>query len=92
MSSHEERFSTWKDPRIINHRNKQHLLSDILVLTILAVICGADSWVDVENFAIIRHIALNLLKKETSLKSGIAAKRKKAGWCHRYLAKVLEGK
>lgn len=43
-------FSSLNDPRIENHRNKQHLLSDILVLTILSVICGADSWVDVENF------------------------------------------
>ncbi len=43
-------FSILEDPRSENHRNKQHLLSDILVLTILAVICGAESWVDVENF------------------------------------------
>ena len=26
------------------------MLTDILVLTILAVICGADSWVEVEEF------------------------------------------
>lgn len=43
-------FAKLKDPRNENHRNKQHLLSDILVLTILAVICGAESWVDVEDF------------------------------------------
>lgn len=43
-------FATLKDPRNENHRNKLHLLSDILVLTILAVICGAESWVDVEDF------------------------------------------
>lgn len=42
-------FTTLKDPRKNNH-NKLHKLGDILVLTILAVICGADSWVDVEEF------------------------------------------
>ena len=43
-----------------------------------------------QNFAIIRHIALNMLKNETTAKIGIAAKRKKAGWDYRYLAKVLQ--
>jgi len=42
-------FSTLTDPRKNNH-NKRHLLSDILVLIILAVICGADDWVAVEEF------------------------------------------
>src|ERR1700731_1540270 len=42
-------FIALKDPRKNNH-NKLHKLGDILVLTILAVICGADSWVDVEEF------------------------------------------
>lgn len=42
-----------------------------------------------ENMALIRHIALNLLSKETSLKVGQKAKRKKAGWDNTYLAKVL---
>lgn len=44
-----------------------------------------------ENFGIIRHIALNLLKKETKSKIGIQAKRKKSGWSHQYLLKVLSG-
>lgn len=42
-----------------------------------------------ENFAIIRHIALNLLRKENTLKRGIATKRLKAGWDDRYLIKIL---
>ena len=42
-----------------------------------------------ENFAVVRHIVLNLLKQEKSLKNGISAKRKQAGWDNRYLGKLL---
>lgn len=42
-----------------------------------------------ENMAIMRHIALNKLKKENSLKRGIKTKRKKAAWDKKYLLKVL---
>lgn len=41
------------------------------------------------NLALIRRIALNLLKKESSHKNGIACRRKTAGWDHAYLLKVL---
>jgi len=41
------------------------------------------------NMAILRHIALNLLKKDQSVKVGIAAKRKMAGWDNDYLRHVL---
>jgi len=37
-----------EDPRI--ERTKFHLLEDIIFITIAAVICGSDSWNDIENY------------------------------------------
>ncbi len=42
-----------------------------------------------ENSAVLRHIALNLLRREDTAKISIRAKRKKAGWDNDYLLKVL---
>ncbi len=43
------------------------------------------------NLAVLRHMALNLLKREHTAQGGIAAKRKQAGWNEDYLLKVLAG-
>lgn len=39
-----------QDPRV--ERTKKHQLTDILVITILAVMAGAQGWEDIENYGI----------------------------------------
>lgn len=48
LSRIEEHFSKVTDPRI--DRTKEHRLIDIIAIAICAAICGAEGWVDIENF------------------------------------------
>jgi predicted transposase YbfD/YdcC len=48
-----EHFSSLDDPRA-QHRI-EHLLLDIVLVTICAVICGADNWVEIENYGIAKQ-------------------------------------
>ena len=41
-------FGGLKDPRI--DRAKRHELLDIIVITLCAVVCGANNWVEIEEF------------------------------------------
>jgi predicted transposase YbfD/YdcC len=43
-----EHFAGVEDPRL--ERKREHRLLDILILTICAVVCGANDWVAVETF------------------------------------------
>lgn len=42
-----------------------------------------------ENLALVRKLALNLLRLEPTRKHGIKASRLRAGWDHAYLLRVL---
>jgi predicted transposase YbfD/YdcC len=68
--------------------NKVHWILDVAFREDLSRIRAGNS---AHNFALLRHIALNLLRKEKTTKVGIHAKRLKAGWSTNYLEKVLMG-
>ncbi len=42
-----------------------------------------------QNFAVLRHIAGNLLQQNKSVKTGVKNKRLRAGWDNEYLASIL---
>ena len=44
-----------------------------------------------QNMALLRHVALNLIRQESSHKRGTKARRKRAGWDRHYLLRVLTG-
>jgi predicted transposase YbfD/YdcC len=46
----------------------EHKLSDILLLTICAVISGAEGWEDIEDFG---HVHLDFLKQYGDFENGI---------------------
>ena len=60
-------FKSVDDPRI-NVHNQLHSLEDILLLTILAALCGADTWKEVESFG---HAKRDWLKTFLELRNGI---------------------
>jgi predicted transposase YbfD/YdcC len=43
-----------------------------------------------QNLAVLRRLALNLLRQEPTAKMGVKAKRLKAGRDHAYLRKILD--
>lgn len=61
-----EYFESFPDHRI--SRNKKHLLSDIIILSILAVLCGAESWDSIETFG---RTKIGFLRKLLRLPNGI---------------------
>ncbi len=68
--------------------NKVHWVLDI---TFREDDCRIRRGNGAENFAVLRHIALNLLKREKSGKRSVRSKRKRAAWDSDYLLKVLTG-
>ena len=61
-----EHFNDIKDIRI--ERGKKHKLIDIITISICAVVCGADGWIDIEMYGIARK---KWLEKFLELPNGI---------------------
>ena len=61
-----EHFNDIEDIRI--ERGKKHKLIDIITISICAVVCGADGWIDIEMYGIARK---KWLEKFLELPNGI---------------------
>jgi len=59
-------FGEIEDPR--DYRAKKHELIDIITIALCAVICGADSWTDIENYG---KAKIDWLKTFLLLENGI---------------------
>jgi predicted transposase YbfD/YdcC len=62
----QQRFSKIDDPRI--ERSKEHQLLDMMTIAVCAVICGADSWTDIEQFGLAKR---DFFKRFLLLPNGI---------------------
>ncbi len=61
-----DHFAQMTDPRV--ERSQRHKLIDIITIAICAVICGADTWVDIESYG---RAKLEWLKQFLELPNGI---------------------
>ena len=59
-------FTSLTDPRV--DRSKEHLMEDIIFITIASVICGAETWNDIENYGKSKE---SWLKQYLQLPNGI---------------------
>jgi predicted transposase YbfD/YdcC len=66
MTSLHQTFKKLHDPRM--NRRKQHKLLDIIILSVLAVLCGAESYDSIELFG---KMNLAFLKQLLELQNGI---------------------
>ena len=74
MTNLHQAFKSLKDPRI--HRNRKHKLLDIIILSILAVLCGAESYrvlrtqYKYDSIALFGRENFDFLKQFLELKNG----------------------
>lgn len=66
MATMHEVFSRLENSRVLGR--SLHLLTDILILSVLAIICGAESYDSIELFGRLHH---KRLKKFLKLPNGI---------------------
>ena len=59
-------FGKLEDPR--REQRKLHPMPEILLLTLCSVICGAESWIDIEDFG---HAKLDFLRRYLPYENGV---------------------
>jgi predicted transposase YbfD/YdcC len=73
------------------HWGVENALHWVLDVSFRADDCRIRQGHGAQNMAVLRHMALNLLRREAGHKRGIKARRKRAGWDRDYLFRVLTG-
>lgn len=76
---------------IRSHWNIENKLHHVLDVTFMEDQCRVRNGHAGENLAVMRRLALNLLKAERTSKRSINGKRLKSGWDNGYLSKVIVG-
>ena len=76
---------------IRRHWNIENRLHWVLDMSFREDECRIREANSARAFAILRKIALNFIRQDSSSKNSIRAKRKKAGWSNEYMASVLFG-
>lgn len=74
-----------------NHWSIENSLHWLLDVAFREDECRVRMGYAAENFTVLRHMALNLLKQGTRIKRGIKTRRKVAGWDENYLLELLKG-
>ena len=72
-----------------SHWGIENQLHWVLDVAFQEDLCRVRSGNAAENLAVLRHFALNLLRREKSAGLSVRAKRLKAAWDNRYLLKLL---
>jgi predicted transposase YbfD/YdcC len=73
------------------HWGSENALHGVLDVSFQEDACRIRKEKGAQTFAVLRHIAVNLLRREPHHKRGIKARRKRAGWDRGYLIQVLTG-
>jgi len=76
---------------IRHHWNVENKLHWVMDVDFDEDLCRARTDHAPENFALLRQIAHNLIKQESSRKVSVRRKINKAGWDNRFLARILAG-
>jgi predicted transposase YbfD/YdcC len=74
-----------------NHWGIENSLHWVLDVAFREDACRVYAGNAAENFSVLRHMALGLLKQGTRIKRGIKTRRKVAGWDENYLLELLKG-
>jgi predicted transposase YbfD/YdcC len=87
LPAHAVRFAQ----AVRQHWGMENALHWVLDVSFQEDACRIRKEKGAQTFAVLRHIALNLLRREPRHKRGIKARRKRAGWDRGYLIQVLTG-